>query len=50
MKQTEVETGVKDVDDLQRTAGTTVGNMFGEGHIAGGVGSALDKNVLRGNV
>jgi hypothetical protein len=50
MKGTEIETGQKDIDGLQRTVGTTVGDLFGEGHVAGSVGGALDKNVLKGNV
>jgi len=50
MKQTEVETGIEDVDGLQRTVGTTVGDLFGEGHLAGRVGQVVDKNILRGNV
>jgi len=47
LKSTEV-TGNKDIDGIQRQAGETVGNTFGANGLAGGVGDALDKNVIRG--
>lgn len=49
LRQTEV-TGNKDVDGIQRSVGETVGNLVGSNGIAGGVGDAVDKNILRGNV
>jgi len=49
LKKTEV-TGNKDVDGVQRSVGETVGNTFGENGLAGDVGSAVDKNILKGNV
>jgi hypothetical protein len=49
LKKTEV-TGNKDVDGIQRSVGETVGNLVGSKGIGGGVGDAVDKNVLRGNI
>jgi hypothetical protein len=43
-------TGNKDVDGIQHNVSDTAGNLFGEGQVGGGVGKAVDKNVLRGNV
>jgi len=48
LHKTEV-TGNKDVDGIQHSVGEAVGNTLGEGGIAGSVGNALDKNVMRGN-
>jgi len=49
LKKTEV-TGNKDIDGVQRSVGELAGNQFGERGLAGDIGSAMDKNVLRGNV
>jgi len=49
LKKTEV-TGNKDVDGIQRSVGETAGNQVGSKGVGGGVGDAVDKNILRGNV
>jgi len=48
-KKTEI-TGNEDVDGVQRFVGGTVGDTMGSNGIAGDVGSAVDKGLLRGNV
>jgi hypothetical protein len=50
LKKTEVVTSNEDVDGLQRSVGETAGNLVGSNSVGGGVGNALDKNILRGNV
>jgi len=49
LKKTEI-TGNKDVDGIQRSVGEAVGNQVGSNGLLGGVGDAVDKNVLRGNI
>jgi len=49
LRKTEI-TGNKDVDGIQENVNNLVGNTLGSNGIAGGVGDALDKNVLRGNM
>ena len=43
-------TGNKDVDEIQRGVGDTVGSTFAKGGVGESVGSNVDKGLLRGNV
>jgi hypothetical protein len=42
--------GNKDIDGAQRGITDAAGNQLAEGGIGEGVGNAIDKGVLRGNV
>ncbi|TVY12880.1 hypothetical protein LARI1_G009087 [Lachnellula arida] len=46
MKQTQVDTGNKDVDGAQEGVGNAVGDAFGKGGVAGEAGDAADKGFL----
>jgi len=43
-------TGNKDVDGIQRSVGDAAANTLGDNGLLGGVGGAVDKGILRGNV
>ncbi|KAG9243277.1 hypothetical protein BJ878DRAFT_443715, partial [Calycina marina] len=41
--------GNEDVNNIQRSVGDAAANTLGDKGLLGGVGNAVDKNVLRGN-